>query len=122
MKSVSYILIIVLLLAIGCEKKGETREILFCTNSGIGNCAFSIEISVDGNKIGTLTAGSEYSSLNCVCPDSAFIGMIVDIESGEHTYTAKELNCTATNRINMWAGIINVSNNDCETVILDIRK
>lgn len=97
-------------------------EVLFSTNSAIINCPFSIEISIDGNNIGTITAGSEHSSLTCLCPDSAFIGMIVDIEVGEHSYTAKELNCTASNRINMWAGIIKVSSNDCETVILDIRK
>lgn len=120
MKYVTYILIATVILAIGCEKKGETGEILFCTNSGIANCAFSIEISVDGNIIGTLTAASSYSFGNCACPESSVIGMIVDIETGLHTYSAKELKCIATNSINEWSGSINVSNDNCETVILDI--
>ncbi len=122
MKYVTYILIATLILAIGCEKKDETGEILFCTNSGIANCGFSIEISVDGDIVGTLTASSGYSSLNCACPESSSIGMIVDIETGLHTYSAKELNCIAANRINEWSGSINVSNDNCETVILDITE
>jgi len=120
MKYVSTLLIFTLILAVGCDKQSETGEILFCTNSDIGNCVFSIEISVDGNKLGTLTAASSYSSGNCECPESFFIGMTVDVEPGLHTYHAEELDCAATNRINEWSGSINVSNDNCETVILDI--
>lgn len=120
MKAVLRLALIVCFALSGCEKKGETGEILFCTNSHIGNCVFSIEISVDGNIIGTLDASSEYSSLNCTCPEFSDIGMKIDIEVGEHTYTAKELNCAASNRVNEWSGSINVGNNNCETVILDI--
>ena len=120
MKYLSSFMIFTLILAVGCDKQSETGEILFCTNSDIGNCVFSIEISVDGNIIGTLTAASSYSSGNCACPESFFIGMKVDVETGLHTYHAKELDCAATNRINEWSGSINVSNDNCETVILDI--
>jgi len=114
------ILIVILTSTVGCEKNDETGEILFCTNSQIGNCGFSIEISVDNAIVGTLTAGSGYSSTTCLCPESSFIGMLVEIETGSHTYYAKELNCVATNRINDWSGSIDIMNNGCKTVILDI--
>jgi hypothetical protein len=120
MKAVLRLTLIVCFALTGCEKNRETGEILFCTNSHISNCVFSIEISVDGNIIGTLDASSEYSSLNCTCPESSDIGMKIDIDAGEHTFTAKELNCVATNRINTWAGIIDVSDNNCETIVLNI--
>lgn len=122
MKHVSYILIGILILAIGCDKQGETGEVIFCTNSYLGNCAFLIEISVDGDIVGRLTAETGYSSMNCKCPEELTQGMIVDFETGEHTFTAKELNCAAANRTNTWSGIINVSSNNCETVILDIME
>ena len=122
MKNVPYTLIIILILAVGCEKKDEIGEILFCTNSHIANCGFSIEISIDGNIRDTLTAASRYSSIICTCPESSFIGLILDIETGLYTYHAKELVCAATNRINEWSGSINVSDDNCETVILDITE
>ncbi len=120
MKNILSILIVILTFTVGCEKNDETGEILFCTNSHIANCVFSIEISVDNTVVGILTAASEYSSTTCSCPESAFIGMIVEIETGSHTYYAKELNCVATNRMNDWSGTIDVRNNSCKTVVLDI--
>ena len=120
MKKILSILIIFLTFTIGCEKNDEKGEILFCTNSDIANCVFSIEISIDNNIVGTLTAASEYSSINCSCPESAFIGLLIEIETGSHTYYAKELNCVATNRINNWSGSMNVRKNSCETILLDI--
>lgn len=122
MKSVVIILLTLLVLAVGCEKQDVTGEILFCTNSYIGNCAFSIEISIDGRQRDTLTAASTYSSSNCTCPEASFIGTIVDVEAGSHTYYAKELDCAAINRINEWSGSVSIRNDSCETVVLNITE
>jgi len=109
-------------LVVGCEKQDVTGEILFCTNSYISNCVFSIEISVDGRVRDTLTAASSYSSSNCACPEAAFIGMIVEVETGSHMYYAKELGCVAINRINEWSGSVSIRNDSCETVVLNILE
>jgi len=122
MKIVVIMLLALLVMAVGCEKQNVTGDILFCTNSYIVNCAFSIEISVDGRVRDTLTAASTYSSSNCACPETSFIGTIVDVEIGSHTYYAKELDCAAINRINEWSGSVSIRNDSCETVVLNITK
>lgn len=40
-------------------------KVLFCTNAHMMNCIFEIEISVDGEQIGTLDASSSYSDNDC---------------------------------------------------------
>ena len=109
-------------MAVGCEKQVEIGEVIFCTNAYIGNCAFSMQISVDGKIVGKLTAESGYSSMNCKCPEDLLQGTIVNIETGLHTYEVRELECVADNRINEWSGFINVNNDNCETVRLDVTE
>ena len=107
---------------VGCEKNVEMGEVLFCTNSGIINCPFSIELSIDNRIVDTLSAVSEYVSNDCSCAESHFLGVLMTLGSGEHNYYAKELNCQGNNRVNEWSGIIILEDNSCGIVVLDIQN
>ncbi len=120
MRHITIIIVFILMLTSGCDKQGEIGQVVFCTNSHLSNCVFSIELSVDGTKVDTLTAASSYSTANCTCPENIFIGKVLDAEIGEHSFYAKELNCAATNRINVWSGSFNIGDDNCETVYLNI--
>lgn len=106
----------------GCKEDIHTGEVLFCTDSAIINCPFSIEVSIDNRVVGTLSANSEHTSLICSCPESHFIGMQIVLESGDYSYYAKELNCQGTNRINEWSGSFKVEGSSCEIVNLEVLE
>ena len=116
------ILFIVSLVVDGCKKVSEMGEVLFCTNSAIINCPFSIEISIDNIIVDTLSAASENKSLECECPESYNIGTLIDLELGQHIYYTNELNCQGTNIINEWSGSFEIFENNCEIVNLDILE
>jgi len=124
MKKILTILIIVLSFLSSCEKEDENEkgEVLFCTNSYIINCPFAIEISIEDEIIDTLTAASEYFDNNCTCHDSSSIGLLIEMGSGIYNYSAKELNCSATNRTNNWSGDFTIKNDSCKMIFLDIEK
>lgn len=97
-------------------------KILFCTNSYIINCPFSIEISVENKIMDTLSAGSEYDTSNCACPDTFGIGLSFEMTPGNYNYSAREINCSATNKTNNWNGEFTIKPDSCETVFLDINE
>ncbi len=108
------------ILIVGCEKECEMGKVLLCTNSAIINCPFSIELSIDNIVVDTLTAASEYTSSECTCSELHSIGILIDLEAGDHTYYGKELNCQGSNRINEWSGSFEITENECEIVNLNI--
>jgi heat shock protein HslJ len=97
-------------------------KILFCTNSYIINCPFSIEISVENKIMDTLSAGSEYDSSNCACPDTFRTGLSFEMTPGNYNYSAKEINCSATNKTDNWNGEFTIKPDSCKTVFLDINE
>ena len=97
-------------------------KVLFCTNSYLANCVFAIEISIEDDIIDTLTAASEYFDNNCTCHDSSSIGLLIEMGSGIYNYSAKELNCSATNKTNNWSGDFTIKNDSCKMIFLDIEK
>ena len=116
------LLIIAAFTFVGCEKNEEMGEALFCTNAAIINCPFSIEISIDNRIVDTLSAASVYASSKCACSESFFIGTLIIVEAGEHTYYAKDLNCQGTNAVNEWSGSFEISTSECEIVNLDVLQ
>jgi len=114
------LLIIAAFTFVGCEKSEEMGEALFCTNAAIINCPFSIEISIDNRIVDTLSAASAYASSKCECSESFFIGTLIIVEEGEHTYYAKDLNCQGTNAVNEWSGGFEITTSECEIVNLDV--
>jgi hypothetical protein len=115
---------ILLLLIVSCEKSDDLDKgkVLFCTNAHMIDCVFSIDISIDGVKIGTLDASSEYSDNDCYCENSIEIGFLTDMEKGTYTYSAKETNCNATNITSLWSGKLTVLRDSCSVIFLDIIK
>ena len=97
-------------------------KVLFCTNAHMMNCIFSIDISVDGEKKGTLDASSSYSGSDCYCENSAGIGLLISLDKGNYEYSAQETECGATNITNSWTGDLTVIGDSCTTVFLDITK
>lgn len=97
-------------------------KVLFCTNSHIMNCVFEIEISIDGEKVETLDAGSLYSDIDCYCENSADIGLVIPLEKGEYSYSAEELKCSAVNATGSWSGNFLVAEDSCTVIFLDITK
>lgn len=127
-KSVSKILLIlgVVIAAsfFSCEKDNsyDKGEVLFCTNSYIINCPFSIDVYINNDCIGTLTAASSYSQVDCCCPDSLFIGLIIEKKVGIYSYLAKETNCAGSNKVNNWTGEFELKKDGCTMILLDIFK
>jgi hypothetical protein len=97
-------------------------KVLFCTNAHMMDCIFSIDISVDGKKIGTLDASSSYSDNDCYCENSAGIGLLISLDKGQYTFSAKETECNATNITNSWSGDLTVVGDSCTMIFLDITK
>ena len=97
-------------------------KVLFCTNAHMMNCIFSIEISVDGEKIGTLDASSSYSDNDCYCENSAGIGLLISLDKGNYEYSAIEVECSATNITNSWTGDLTVVGDSCTVIFFDITK
>jgi heat shock protein HslJ len=97
-------------------------KVLFCTNSHIMNCPFEIEIAVDGEKAGTLDARSFYSDIDCYCKNSADIGLVIPLEKGAHSYSAKELKCSAVNATGSWSGNFSIAEDSCTVIFLDVTK
>ena len=112
-------IILSLIFLIACKKNLDNGSVLFCTNSTVINCPFEIEISINDRIIDTLTAESEYLPTNCYC-EAGNIGLLLELQPGSHNYSAKEVNCAGTNRINEWSGEINIIVNNCSTIFLDI--
>ncbi|MFO8066050.1 MAG: hypothetical protein R6U11_00575 [Bacteroidales bacterium] len=122
MKKIISIIIVLLSIFTGCEKNNEKGDILFCTNSNIINCPFSIEISIDDRIVGTLNAGSDFNSTNCSCPSNENIGILFNIETGNHTYSAVEIECAGSNRVNSWSGNLKVEKDECKVIFLDVNE
>lgn len=97
-------------------------KILFCTNAHMMNCIFEIEVSLNGQKVGILNAGTSYSDNDCYCENSADIGLLISKDKGKYSYSAKEIKCKATNINNSWTGEIDVKGDSCTMIFLDITK
>lgn len=100
----------------------DKGKVLFCTNSHSMNCVFEIEISIDGEKAGTLDAGSLYSDIDCYCENSADIGLLIPLEKGEHSYLAKEIKCNGINATGSWSGSFSIAGDSCTVIFLDVTK
>ncbi len=100
----------------------EKGKVLFCTNSYMINCPFSIEISVENTIIDTLNAGSVYDTNTCSCPDTFGIGLSFRMATGNYSYMAREINYTTTNKTDDWNGEFAIKPNGCKTVFLDINE
>jgi hypothetical protein len=126
MKSIKPILVFLMFLVLsGCEKTQENSakgKLLFYTNSPSINCVFKIDILVNGEKIGTLDASSKYTDSDCNCDNPTGIGLLVNLGKGTYNYSANEINCIATNKVNSWTGQVNVEQNSCTVIFLDITK
>lgn len=126
MKSIKPILVFLMFLVLSsCEKTQDNSDkgkLLFYTNSSLGNCVFEIDILVNGEKVGTLDASSKYTDSDCNCDNPTGIGLLVNLEKGTYNYSANETNCIATNKVNSWSGQINVEQNSCAVIFLDIVK
>jgi hypothetical protein len=120
-KIISFI-IIFLSIFTGCEKNNEKGEVLFCTNSHIINCPFSIEISIDNKIVGTLDASSTFTTTNCSCANPQDIGILFVLEAGNHSYTATEIECAGTNRVNSWSGNVKIDKDECQVIFLDVNE
>ena len=108
-----------------CEKTQEdsnTGRLLFYTNSSLINCVFEIDILANGQKVGTLDAGSIYTDSDCNCENPTGIGLLVNLKKGTYDYSANEVNCIATNKVNSWTGQVIVEQNSCTVIFLDIEK
>lgn len=122
-KSLLVILFIsISLIFVSCDNDEEFGDgkVLFCTNSHIINCVFDIEISVDNKVIGHLDASSVFSDTICQCESSINIGLLLNLETGTYSYTANEINCIATNKVNTWTGQFVIDKDDCTEIFLDI--
>lgn len=97
-------------------------KVLFCTNAHTMNCIFSIDISVDGKKLGTLDASSTYSDNDCYCENSVGIGLLISMDKGKYTYSVQETECSATNITNSWTGDLTIVGDSCSMIFLDITK
>lgn len=102
--------------------KTDNGKLLFCTNSGLINCPFAIEISLNNTITDTLTAASSYSDTMCQCDDQSSIGSVREIASGSYTYYAREINCSAENRVNEWMGEIKIKRDSCSLIFLDVSE
>ena len=122
MKKTISIIIVLLSIFTGCEKNNEKGEILFCTNSHIINCPFSIEITIDNIIVDTLDSGSEFTSTNCSCANPVDIGILFVIETGDHSYSATEVECSGSNIVNSWSGNVKIEKDECQVVFLDINE
>jgi hypothetical protein len=122
MKKIISIIIVLLSIFTGCEKNNEKGDMLFCTNSNIINCPFSIEISIDERVVGTLNSSSDFSSTNCSCPSPENIGVLFTIETGDHSYSALEVECAGSNRVNSWSGNIKINKDECQLIFLDVNE
>lgn len=108
-------------LLVSCEKfKDDKGQVLFYTNSTLINCPFKIEISLNGDKIGSIEASSVFSETNCSCEVETGIGLSVNLKEGTYNYSAIEVQCPAINRINNWTGTVIVNRNSCTAVFLNV--
>jgi hypothetical protein len=106
-----------------CEESkddSEKGQLLFYTNSALINCPFKIELSLNGDKMGSIDASSIFSDTACDCEDSSGIGLLLNLKEGTFNYSANEVECTAINRINSWTGTVNVTKDSCIVVFLSI--
>ena len=100
----------------------DKGKLLFYTNSHIINCVFDIELFVNGVKIGNLDARSTYTDNDCNCDNSTGIGLLLNLKKGTYDYSANEINCIATNKVNSWSGQVNVIGDSCTVVFLNINE
>lgn len=97
-------------------------RLLFYTNAHQINCPFEIEISINQAIIDTITAASSFVQGDCLCEDLLNIGILLNIAPGKYLYSARELACVATNRVNNWSDYIRVKEDSCTVVFLDISE
>ena len=109
---------------IACDNDEELEKgkVLFYTNSYIINCVFDIKISIDNEIVGYLNASTIFHDTVCQCENSKGIGLLLNIDKGTYSYTANEVNCIATNKVNTWTGQFEVNEDDCTEIFLDINK
>ena len=100
----------------------DNGKLLFCTNSGLINCPFAIEISLNNTITDTLTAASRYSDTVCQCDDLTGIRLVKEIASGSYTYYAREIICSAENRVNEWMGEVKIQRDSCSLIFLDVKE
>lgn len=95
-------------------------KVLFCTNAHIINCPFEIEISINGEIADTLDASDIYSGSDCVCENSAGIGLLMNLDEGAYNYSARLVRCMADNITGSWSGSLSVTADSCTVVYFDI--
>jgi heat shock protein HslJ len=100
----------------------DKGKILFYTNSGLINCPFAVEISLNNTVIDTLTAASTYSDTECECDDETGIGLLKEMAQGSYMFYAREINCTGTNRVNTWLDEVTVKKASCSVIFLDVTE
>ena len=118
-----FIVFLVFATVVSCEKTNsdfEKGRLLFYTNSALINCVFKIELSLNGENIGVIDASKTYSDTNCICDDPSGIGLLLNLKEGTYHYSANEVQCIATNKVNSWSGTVNVAIDSCTVVFLDI--
>jgi hypothetical protein len=105
-----------------CEENNDygTGKVLFCTNSMLINCPFSINIYLNNDYCETLTAASTYYHRGCSCDDSFPIGLTIEKEIGPYNYFVIETNCQGSNRKNSWTGEVEIKKDKCTVIFLDI--
>jgi len=121
-------IILIIICFTSCDKnediKGDSEKgsVLFCTNAHMMNCIFSIDITIDGQKIGSLDASSTYPATDCYCENSSGIGYFINTDVGVHTFSATDTECKATNVTKSWTWDFTVFKDSCTIVFLDIAK
>lgn len=101
-------------------------QLIFYTNANILDCIFSIDVYIDGKKIGTIDGTSVVnSSSGNLCdyidiPTS--IGINTFVKEGKHKFTAINTECQAVNVVKEWSGDILVNGDSYEIVFLNVLK
>lgn len=115
---IPFLLFAVLMSCEDSKNDSESGQLLFYTNSALINCPFNLELSLNGDKTGSISASTIFSDTNCEV--SSGIGLLLNLNEGTYNYSANESECSATNRINSWTGTVYVTKDSCAVVFLDI--
>ena len=121
-------IVLIIIWTISCDKSedlngdSEKGGVLFCTNAHMMNCIFSIDITIDGKKIGLLDASSTYPVADCNCENSSGIGFFIEMDIEDYSFSAMDTKCQATNVTKSWTGDFTVLKDSCTMIFLDITK
>ena len=121
-------IVLIIIWTISCDKSedlngaSEKGGVLFCTNAHMMNYIFSIDITIDGKKIGLLDASSTYAVADCNCENSLGIGFFSKMDIGDYSFSAMDTKCQATNVTKSWTGDFTVFKDSCTMIFLDITK